>query len=181
MPTYLQRGALHARPKNMKKNKGFTLIELLITIMLIGVLSGVLLGVINVSGVRAKSRDAQRVADLKKIQTALELYFSENRKYIDTSTGTGWGRVDVVLSSLSPSFINKLPTDPSQTGTAATPCAGSTNRDYWYIGSPGKYILATNMEVPTSDDVSTCTSLVNWSTLNCGTPSGNCYGVENPF
>jgi len=168
----------------MKKNetRGFTLIELLIVIMLIGVLSGVILGVINVGGIRAKSRDAQRAADIKKIQTALELYFADNRTYI---VSPNWQTVVAALEGPlrtgATKYLNVIPTDPSL-ASATSPCVGTTNYDYWYRGTAGAYILATNMEVPTSDDASTCVSLNSWSALTpvCA-PAGNCYGVENPF
>ncbi|KKT20611.1 MAG: hypothetical protein UW04_C0028G0004 [Parcubacteria group bacterium GW2011_GWB1_43_8] len=66
--------------KMFKKNsKGFTLIELLVVIAIIGILSSVVLASLN--SARKKSRDARRVADVKQIQLALELYFDSNRQY----------------------------------------------------------------------------------------------------
>jgi len=163
----------------MKKHKGFTLIELLVVVVLISILSGVILSVINVNGIRQKTRDAQRVADLKKIQTALELYFSDNRAYIVSS---GWNYVSANLASLvTGGYISTLPTDPSPTGTSITPCSAAKN--YFYKATVSSYILATRMEVASSAEESPCTSLNNWSTtLGCtmGTYT-NCYGVENPF
>jgi prepilin-type N-terminal cleavage/methylation domain-containing protein len=168
--------------KIKEKKLGFTLIELLIVVMLIGILSGVILGVINVGGIRAKARDAQRVSDIKKIQTALELYFADNRTYV---VSADWQTVEAALNSPlrtgSTKYLNVLPVDPSRV-TAGSPCSAATNYDYWYRGTAGAYILAANMEVLTSDDVSPCTGLNNWTSLTptC-TPVGNCYGVENPF
>ncbi len=52
--------------------RGFTLIELLVVIAIIGVLSS--LFVSNYMEVRKKSRDAKRMADLREVQKALELY-----------------------------------------------------------------------------------------------------------
>jgi general secretion pathway protein G len=59
--------------------KGFTLIELLVVIAIIGLLST--LAVVALNSAREKSRDSKRVADIKQVQTALELYFA------DSSTG----------------------------------------------------------------------------------------------
>ncbi len=79
----------------MQKNKisllrsrraGFTLIELLVVIAIIGLLST--LAVVSLNNARLKSRDAKRVADIKQIQTALELFYSENTKYPNTGSAT---------------------------------------------------------------------------------------------
>jgi len=64
----------------MKNNKkGFTLIELLVVIAIIGLLST--LAVVALNNARAKARDARRLSDIKQIQTALELYYSEIGQY----------------------------------------------------------------------------------------------------
>ena len=55
--------------------KGFTLVELLIVVAIIGILSTLLMA--NFIGVRQRARDAQRKADLRQIQSALELYRSD--------------------------------------------------------------------------------------------------------
>jgi prepilin-type N-terminal cleavage/methylation domain-containing protein len=165
---------------NHKSRKGFTLIELMVVIVLIGILSGVLLGVINISGMRSKARDAQRVADLKKIQTALELYFADNRAYVASA---GWGTVSGKLSALTTGgYIAVLPTDPSVTGTGQSPCAAAdSNKNYWYKGTVSGYVLTTTMEVQTSALSSQCTNLINWTAQGCSGILDYCYGVENPF
>ncbi|MEI7452085.1 MAG: prepilin-type N-terminal cleavage/methylation domain-containing protein [Candidatus Falkowbacteria bacterium] len=70
----------------MKNKKAFTLIELLVVIAIIGLLAT--LAVVALNNARAKSRDARRVADIKQIQTALELYFNDMQTY-PTSTAAG--------------------------------------------------------------------------------------------
>ena len=62
-----------------QQKKGFTLIELLVVIAIIGLLST--LAVVALNSARQKARDAKRVADVKQIQTALELYFNDNQGY----------------------------------------------------------------------------------------------------
>jgi type II secretion system protein G len=63
--------------KNIKN--GFTLIELLIVIAIIGVLATLLM--VNFVGVRQRARDAQRKSDLRQLQSALEIYRSDNGNY----------------------------------------------------------------------------------------------------
>jgi prepilin-type N-terminal cleavage/methylation domain-containing protein len=68
----------------MKASKGFTLIELLVVIAIIGILASMV--IVSLTGARVKSRDGKRLAELKEMQKALELYYSNNGYYPVTST-----------------------------------------------------------------------------------------------
>lgn len=88
---------------NIKKilpagRRGFTLIELLVVIAIIGILASIVLASLN--SARIKSRDARRVADIKQIQLALELYFDGNGKYPYST------------DDLDPVYIPTVPKDP---------------------------------------------------------------------
>jgi len=127
------------------KSRGFTLIELLIVIAIIAVLTGII--ITNLSGSRAKSRDAKRVSDIAQIQLAIEQYFDRCQQYPFSITnpttsiyngcpngGSGSGQLN--LSS----FISQIPTDPS-TGvlyqyTTYTPSGGV----------PSDYVLHAQLE-----------------------------------
>lgn len=76
------------------KKKGFTLIELLVVIAIIGLLST--LAVVALNSARQKARDAKRVADIKQIQTALELYFNDASTYPSQSATLGVAARDVL-------------------------------------------------------------------------------------
>ena len=65
----------------MKKSnkKGFTLIELLIVISIIALLAT--LAIISLTTAQRKARDTKRMADLKEVQTTIELFYSDNSTY----------------------------------------------------------------------------------------------------
>lgn len=175
--------------KSNKNEKGFTLIELLVVVSVIAVLSGLILSVVSTGGIRSKARDNQRKADLKKIQVALELYFSDFRQYPASSAWVAITGSDSLSNALRPAsgsgtvYLNSIPVDPVST-VGSNPCV-ATNRGYYYRTSSTNsrtYVLATVMEVPTSATEGLCTNLNNWNAINGGTCSANvsCYGVENP-
>lgn len=122
-----------------KRNKGFTLIELLVVIAIIGILASIVLASLN--SARQKSRDARRIADVKQIQLALELYFDGNSgKYPGgDEAGTGAGS----YATLAPSYIATLPSDPlagrayqyqAFTTSTGTACAIAGNCVYYHLG-----------------------------------------------
>jgi general secretion pathway protein G len=181
--------------KNTKKSAGFTLIELLLVVVLISILSGVVLSVINVGGLRARSRDAQRAGDLKRIQTALELYFSDNRGYPQNSSS--WFQIatsgsDILNTALKGNYIQVIPQDPrSGEGMSAGACSLS-NFGYYYktdacSGSgclASRYAIITFMESQSAAESSICNRLQNCSSGNvagCSSCAAPCYGVENPL
>ncbi|MBI5457801.1 type II secretion system protein [Candidatus Kaiserbacteria bacterium] len=83
--------------------KGFTLIELLVVIAIIGILSSIVLASLN--SARQKGRDARRVADIKQIQLALELYYDAHSVYPTQAL--------YATNLVSEGFISTLPKDPS--------------------------------------------------------------------
>ena len=98
---------------NYKNKKAFTLIELLVVIAIIGILAT--LAVVSLQNARKNARDAKRMADVKQIQTALELYFNDNSSYPLTSqlsTTIATGGVTYMSS------VPKAPTPPDGNCTA---------------------------------------------------------------
>lgn len=63
------------------------MIELLVVIAIIGLLST--LAVVALNSARMKARDAGRLANVKEIQTALELYFNDANTYPPTAVISG--------------------------------------------------------------------------------------------
>ncbi len=115
------------------KKKGFTLIELLVVIAIIGILST--LAVVSLQNARKSARDAKRVADVKQMQTALELYFNDWQKYPATAdvTTTGSG----TIASGTVVYMVTVPSAP----TPADGTCSTTVNTYDYTGSDASYII----------------------------------------
>ena len=136
---------------NMKMNKkGFTLIELLVVIAIIGLLST--LAVVALGNARVKARDAKRMSDLKQIQTALELYYTDQNAYpagsnvvlgplrspATTATGNyacldnaGWH-----ATGCANAYMGSVPGDPNDTGALV----------YTYNAASSTYTVTATLE-----------------------------------
>jgi prepilin-type N-terminal cleavage/methylation domain-containing protein len=151
-----------------RRSSGFTLIELLVVIAIIGLLASIILASLNTA--RQKGRDARRVADIKEIQLALELYYDANSGY-PTS-----------LAPLAPSFISAIPTDPSSSAT----CTNDTQTGcYDYVpltglatSGCGAYHLGASLEVNDTATLSSDADGSTGGTYGTGTADGSvCTGA----
>ena len=87
------------------RQPGFTLIELLVVIAIIGLLSTI--AVVALNNARLKSRDAKRIADIKQIQTALDLFYNDANGY-PTSVASGGA-----ISNAGVTYMSTVPTNPA--------------------------------------------------------------------
>lgn len=141
--------------------QGFTLIELLVVIAIIGVLASIVLASLN--SARQKSRDARRVADIKQLQLALELYYdAQTPPAYPTATANCSATEARGLELLTTGgYIPQIPRDP--TGATGANC-------YLYASNTGTvttYHLGATLEQTTNPVLASdkdCTS--------SGTPSG---------
>ncbi len=125
--------------KNMNK-KGFTLIELLVVIAIIGLLST--LAVVALGNARQKARDARRLSDLKQLQTALELYYTDQTAY-PAGAGVTLGATGQACLNASgfttvgcgSPYMGQVPSDPLAT------------QSYVYtLATSSSYIVTANLE-----------------------------------
>jgi|SRR3989338_705624 len=112
--------------------KGFTLIELLVVIAIIGLLST--LAVVALSSARLKARDSKRLSDLKQIQTALELYYTDKSEYPTEATAVTLGAADydcldgdgiVASCATAPTYMGLIPADPGSNSYDYTSADGT--------------------------------------------------------
>jgi prepilin-type N-terminal cleavage/methylation domain-containing protein len=142
------------------KKEGFTLIEMLIVVAIIGLLSSVVL--VGLGDVRKEARDARRLADIRQMQNALELYYSDKQNY--------------------PADIYDLP------GTPYDPLPDPDTqavRQYAYEKvSNNNYRLGACLEGPRPTGISHImenmnTSIDNFGSCNCDDAGNKAYCVKN--
>lgn len=143
----------------LRNKKGFTLVELLIVVAIISVLATLLMA--NFIGVRQRARDAQRKADIRQIQSALELYRSDQGNY-PAAVNNAVGACNSALTGGSSTYMQKIPCDPNSTYNSG---------DYYYTSSGTAYQICSCLEntgdnqgVADRTDGNTCGTASNCTT-----------------
>lgn len=120
------------------RNRGFTLIELIVVAGLISLAAGIVMT--SLSDSRMRGRDAQRFADVRQLQNALELYQSE------------YGSYPADLPEIVPQFISELPEDPTGSGIYnyiyARGYKKTGPKSFRETGISEQYVLALTLESP---------------------------------
>jgi type II secretion system protein G len=124
-----------------KNEKGFTLIELLVVIAIIGLLASVVLLALN--SARAKSRDAKRLADVRQLASAFELFFNDRSSYPTTGYGTSalLSTGGMTTAGLVPGYIGQIPAAPRPADNATGSTCTTANNEYMYTGAANYYTL----------------------------------------
>ncbi|MBI2415288.1 MAG: type II secretion system protein [Candidatus Kerfeldbacteria bacterium] len=142
--------------------KGFTLIELLIVIAIIGLLAT--LAIVSLTTAQQKARDTKRVADLKQLQNAVELYFSQGSTatYPDSTDAT-W----VTFGADIDDYITTIPVAPNNSDTDRYVYAtNDTQTEYVFLATledTGNAALDGDDDITyTFDDV----NLPGWTNLD---------------
>ncbi len=158
--------------------RGFTLVELLVVITIIGMLSTI--AIVSLNSSRVKARDTKRLADLKQISTALELYLGDNGHYPITTTFacldcTSYINTPILtpaaanLTAAIAPYLAKAPVDPLG--------VGNSDQGYLYYSLDGVNFKLFSWRRPenmcnypsTVIDPSRCVTV----TASCGCSTGN--------
>ena len=162
----------------MKKNrKGFTLIELLVVIAIIGLLST--LAIVSLNTARQKSRDTKRMADIRTLQSAIELCINEAGSPPAVPAAPTWAGIlgyscgtSTIQTFLSSST---MPVPPQS--TCVNPAAAIATGDcYMYCkdstAGSNKYLLAANDIEAQSTISGDIDSNFTYSAANCVNSAG---------
>ena len=149
---------------NVIYKKAFTLIELLVVIAIIALLSSVVLSSLNSS--RAKSRDAARVQTIAQVKNALELYYSDQKRYPPSNSASTISQIvagplatymkgvapnlKISASSQDPFYYSDTSgtyyelTVPTESGGAFSKNVGCSQTTYYSISGTSKYCYGNN-------------------------------------
>jgi type II secretion system protein G len=115
---------MHKAWATKRKMRGFTIIELIVTIVVIGILAGIM--IVSYNGIQQRSRDATRDSDVTQLKIALEKYHADQSQYPSVCADNLGCAVSLLSAPLAP-YLSKIPHDPSYP-------VDSTN-DYQYVRS----------------------------------------------
>lgn len=105
---------------------GFSLIELLVIIAIIGLLASAILS--ELDNARDAARDAQRLTNLRLVQSAILMYHNDNGHYPRESDGANGVLTETAgLDAMLAPYLTTIPRDPLQSSAG--------NYYYYYDGN----------------------------------------------
>jgi prepilin-type N-terminal cleavage/methylation domain-containing protein len=163
--------------------RGFTLIEVLVVVSIVGILSAIVIA--NMSRSSAQGRDADRKADLRILQLAVEAYKQRNGRYpaMGCIPGadllSGENDCSNYVAGLVPDYINALPRDPRRGSNVGF--AYITNTAAGNSGTSYKLMVVNTVEsetMATTSPMRSCDVGVT-NSICSATPSTNVCSPSN--
>lgn len=139
---------------NYRKQQGLTLIEGLIIAGIVGLMGT--LAAVALDSARERARDAKRLADVARMQAALELYFNDVNSYpvVEAAIALGENGASCLGSdgfaascdkSVQTVFMDPVPRTPQAGLKELVGCDGVVNA-YCFIGSADRYKIQFELE-----------------------------------
>lgn len=103
----------------MTKNtlRAFTLVELMVVIAMIGFLASIVLA--SLTSAQLDARDKRRIADVRQLENALQLYYTRYNTYPTEASGAnGNVSTNATFKALMAPYLSGTPIDPTGTGNA---------------------------------------------------------------
>jgi len=140
--------------RKLDKQKGTSIVELMVILATASIMVG---GVsVKVSDIMAEAHDVQRMANLRQMVTALEIYYLDYQKYPQVSESDSQSRWDKLISEFEDgNYLGSFPTQPE---------------NYDYKDSDGGYILKVLFENPENPYLET-----DWDGINQGIDCSDPY------
>ncbi len=151
---------------------GFSLVELMVSITVMGILAAIIYA--NVGAASPKARDAERQADLRYLQSAIEQFKQKNGRYPVMGTDSNADGISseaegsgTYIVGLAPEFISVLPKDTRR--GSAEGYAYSTNADVNNTGTSYKVMALGTVESETVTALNPMKRCDNSSASICST------------
>lgn len=137
----------------LKKKSGFTLIELLVVIGILGILLAIVLIAINPARQFAQANNTARRSDVTTLLNAIHQYAADNKGKLplhmpvstDSSVQIMSGAaasVGDICSSISPTYVASLPTDPTLNIPAISDCTSYATGYFVAVDAAGRVTVS---------------------------------------
>ena len=105
------------RKISVKAQGAFTLIELLVVVSIIGLIASIILA--GLTSAELDARDKRRIADVRQLENALQLYYTRYNTYpTEVSGANGDVSANAVFKAAMAPYLSGTPVDPAGPGNA---------------------------------------------------------------